>query len=144
MKKKGFTLIELMIVIAIIALLAAVALPKFTSASEAAKVANVQGNLANLRTALAIHYAKHRAYPVLGTDIAADGDITATSNFAAYYSKSKMPETPAGTNVTTASNAVTATAGDNGGWVYNDGTGEIHADLPDEAYGDDTIDWTEE
>jgi len=142
--KKGFTLIELMIVIAIIALLAAVALPKFSSASEAAKVANVQGNLANLRTALAINYAKHRTYPILGAaGIREAGTINPNSTFADYYSKSTMPETPAGENVTSPSNDVADATNTNGGWFYDDATGEIHANLPSDAYGDD-IDWTEE
>jgi len=160
MKKRGFTLIELMIVIAIIALLAAIALPKFSSASEAAKVANVQGNLANIRTALAIHYAKHRTYPTYAnnaTSIQPDGDIGATSNFINYFSKTAMPDTPAGNNVTAVAanlnnvaNGTTVVAGADGayaagsaGWVYNATTGDIHAYLPLNAY-DGGIKWSEE
>jgi len=153
MKRKGFTLIELMIVIAIIALLAAVALPKFSSASEAAKVANVQGNLANLRTALAIYYAKNKNYPVRGAaGIATNGD-SLSDEFKKYYSKSSIPDTPAGENVTTARNDVRVIDDNNknGGWRYDPLTGEIKANLPSGvvtvgagAYGDDTINWDEE
>lgn len=46
-KKKGFTLIELIIVIAIIAILAAVAIPKF---GEVRKNANVKSDVANAKT----------------------------------------------------------------------------------------------
>ncbi|OQY08994.1 MAG: hypothetical protein B6I28_03790 [Fusobacteriia bacterium 4572_132] len=63
---KGFTLIELMIVVAIIALLASVALPKFANTTDAAKAANVQGNLANLRKAISMFKAKNGDYPTTG------------------------------------------------------------------------------
>lgn len=142
MKRKGFTLIELMIVIAIIALLAAVALPKFATASEAAKVANVQGNLANLRTALAVAYAKQKAYPALSTaayGISTTGNIGLT--FQTYYSSTVMPETPPLTGATTGSRAVSANAGTTGGWRYIAASGEIRANLPSNAYGDN-ITWT--
>lgn len=46
-KKKGFTLIELIIVIAIIAILAAVAIPKF---GQVRKNANVKSDVANAKT----------------------------------------------------------------------------------------------
>ena len=46
-KKKGFTLIELIIVIAIIAILAAVAIPKF---GDVRKNANVKSDVANAKT----------------------------------------------------------------------------------------------
>lgn len=55
--KKGFTLIELMVTIAIIGLLAAIAIPKFTDVNNSARCANVQGNLANLRTATEAFHA---------------------------------------------------------------------------------------
>lgn len=65
-KEKGFTLIELMIVISIIALLAAVALPKFSSATNDAKVANVRSQLAGLRTAIQMYNARYQVYPTVG------------------------------------------------------------------------------
>ena len=46
-KKKGFTLIELIIVIAIIAILAAVAIPKF---GQVKKDANIKSDIANAKT----------------------------------------------------------------------------------------------
>jgi prepilin-type N-terminal cleavage/methylation domain-containing protein len=53
---KGFTLIELMIVVAIIGILAAVAIPKFADLVTKSKEASVKGNLGAIRSALSIYY----------------------------------------------------------------------------------------
>jgi len=50
-RKKGFTLIELMIVIAIIAILAAVLVPNFMRAREASRLTACKSNLKNISTA---------------------------------------------------------------------------------------------
>ena len=52
--KKGFTIIELMIVLSIISLVSAIAIPKYSNITSEAKVANVQANLSNLNTAIEI------------------------------------------------------------------------------------------
>jgi prepilin-type N-terminal cleavage/methylation domain-containing protein len=55
-KSKGFTLIELMIVVAIIGILAAVAIPKFADLVNKSKEAAVKGTLGAVRSAVSIYY----------------------------------------------------------------------------------------
>ena len=56
--KKGFTLIELMIVVVIIGILAAIAIPKFTSIQEDAKRSACRSNMKNISTAEHMYYTR--------------------------------------------------------------------------------------
>ena len=55
-KQKGFTLIELMIVVAIIGILAAIAIPRFAQMLEKAREASTKGNIGALKSACSIYY----------------------------------------------------------------------------------------
>ena len=62
MNKKGFTLIELMIVIAIIAFLAMVSVPSFKSFLAKAKRSEAYMNLSAIATAERVYWAEHNTY----------------------------------------------------------------------------------
>lgn len=59
---KSFTVIELMVVVAIIAFLATIALPRYFNYYAKAKQAEVSINLASLHTAEEIYKAEHGTY----------------------------------------------------------------------------------
>ncbi len=111
MKKNGFTLIELMVVITIIGLLSSIAMPRFVEIINSAKVANVQGNLSSMRTAIGMYSVKTGEYPretqiirnnngegpdlqeiFEGKDAESREDRYALSDF---FSKTKFSKTPA-------------------------------------------------
>ena len=56
-RREGFTLIELMIVVAIIGVLAAIAIPKFAEMVRKSNEGSTKGNLGSLRSALSIYYS---------------------------------------------------------------------------------------
>jgi prepilin-type N-terminal cleavage/methylation domain-containing protein len=72
--RRAFTLIELLIVVAIIAILAAIAMPNLLGAQVRAKVAGCMSDMRSLATALEAYALDNDAYPPYGR-IAADGAI---------------------------------------------------------------------
>ncbi len=115
-KSKGFTLIELMIVVAIIGILAAIAIPRFANLIDRAREARTQGNLGAIRSAMAIYYGTtDGVWPPTIAGLAvvvAPGpylDVIPTVLLPAYTGHTAHDETD---NETT-------TAGDSGGWFYN-------------------------
>jgi type II secretory pathway pseudopilin PulG len=63
MKKKGFTLIDLLIIVAIILLLAAIAAPNFLEARVRRNLARTRADFRLLATALEAYKTDHNKYP---------------------------------------------------------------------------------
>ncbi|NLU13159.1 MAG: prepilin-type N-terminal cleavage/methylation domain-containing protein [Gammaproteobacteria bacterium] len=76
--QKGFTLIELMIVVAIIGILAAVALPAYQDYTIRAKISECAGVVAACKTSVSEYYASENALP---TNSAAAGCATTTTQY---------------------------------------------------------------
>ena len=83
---KGFTLVELLIVVIILSILAAIVVPQFASSTTDAKFSALDTNLGSLRAATELYYQQHGHYPgsvaVLGRHGADDrggGDRSAGS-----------------------------------------------------------------
>ncbi len=58
-RQRGFTLVELMIVVIIVGILAAVAIPMYSGATEKARATECVAALGTIRSALRNYYAEH-------------------------------------------------------------------------------------
>lgn len=67
-RRRAFTLIELLIVVAIIGILAAIAVPNFLEAQTRSKVARAQSELRTLVTGLEAYHVDNNAYPYVTDD----------------------------------------------------------------------------
>ena len=63
MKKRGFSVVELLIVVAILGILAAIVVPQFQSQSTRARKAVAKDNLRILRAAIELYTAQHSGIP---------------------------------------------------------------------------------
>jgi general secretion pathway protein G len=89
---KGFTLVEILIVVIILGILAAIVIPQFTSASSDARTSSVQSTLQSLRSQIELFKTQHNDVP----------PQDATSLWAALQNKTTIGDaagaTPAATN----------------------------------------------
>lgn len=152
MRREGFTLVELTIVVAILGILAAIVLPTFQGHAAEAKVSSAKSDLRAMRTQIELYKMQHNGTPP-GTASGSVVDVTvleqqfigtSTADGAASSSKApadpyvcgpylmKIPANPFNNKSNIAYS--TAFAGDagvvNSGWLYNATTGEICLNYP--------------
>jgi len=118
--KKGFTLIELMIVVAIIGILAAIAIPKFADLINKSKEGATKGALSSVRGALQVYYGDNEGW--FPTDTLAI--LTTNAKYINSIPLAKIPTRHADSSTVAAYSSATATAFspttgfDGGGWAY--------------------------
>ncbi len=144
MKSKGFTLVEILIVVIILGILAAIVIPQFTQASQDARLSALASDLQTLRGQLELYKVQHNdRYPDLNAAGALDtanfvarmlqktdqdGTLNAAGAFGPYMGK--WPSNPFisvnadGVNFGVAD---PAPGDDSSGWYWNTDLGKVSA-----------------
>lgn len=123
--QKGFTLIELVIIIVVLGILASVAIPKYKSIVAEAKEAAAQGSLGSLRSGISIYYANEAV--TTGTATWPPTDSLRTIGVVMEHALPSNPyQLPANAPDSIVTGVTKGTiVGTRGGWAYLEATGEI-------------------
>lgn len=139
-ERKGFTLIELVVVIMILGILGAVAAPRFMSTSAGAADSGLKQSLSVIRSAIEMYAAENAgAYP-------SGPEATFKEEIGPYLRGSRFPRCPVGNrNDEVAISDATPLAAVDGtaSWVYNPNTGEFICNSDDEAPSDPGVKYSE-
>ena len=151
--KKGFTILELVIILSVIGIFAFMAVPQLSDVKDSGRAAEVQKNLTDLRVALEEYYNQVGEYPVLTgsenslRDVETVGKDGKGVNFGKVFGKRSIPSTPDLEGIP-GKNSVKDTQDfskgtHDGGWNYNytEQTGEIRINLPENIF-QQSIDWS--
>jgi prepilin-type N-terminal cleavage/methylation domain-containing protein len=127
----GFTLIELMIVVAIIGILAAIALPRFGQMLEKSREGQTKGNLNSIHSAASIYYGDQKGvWPTTLSTLSVYNfsqylDNVAPVKVTGYFVTGAV--NPSGLNVTMTTESSVPT-GSGMGWLYDSTNGEVYVD----------------
>ena len=128
---RGFTLVEILIVVIILGILAAIVIPQFTNASTEARKNSLLSQIQTLRSQIQLFKLQHNdVLPDLvanqwsqllsKTNLSGAVDNTAAGIYGPYLEST--PKNPLNTNST-----VAAAAGATVGWIYDVTTGALTA-----------------
>lgn len=108
--RKGFTLVEILIVVVILGILAAIVVPQFTNATQDAQAGNIKAQLDTLNNQIELYRARNNSYPDFTSatvwDMMIQGGYVKAAPLNPYNNKSSIGTTDA----------------DNGWYWYTDST----------------------
>jgi type IV pilus assembly protein PilA len=84
MLKKGFTLLEVLIVVIIIGILAAIALPQYTTTIEKSRSGEAATNVGSLRTSIDRYWYQNGSFPASIDDLDIDNPNLVTNRLFNY------------------------------------------------------------
>jgi prepilin-type N-terminal cleavage/methylation domain-containing protein len=112
---RAFTLIELMIVVAIIGILASIAIPKFADLLNKSKEGATKGSLGALRSTLSIYYGDMEGFYPSDTLTS----LTVNGKYLTAIPFAKTPPYHADTSGTNGGLASDVSINEVGGWMYD-------------------------
>jgi len=140
MRAKGFTLVEILIVVVILGILAAIVVPQFTDASADAKLSSLRTDLQTMRSQIQLYRVQHAGatagdLPLSTSSIVFDACLTAGTTLEGAAGSTYGPYLqliPTNPFTTTNANSVQCGTGTPGsgdyGWYFNTTTGNFFAD----------------
>lgn len=141
MNAKGFTLVEILIVVVILGILAAIVIPQFSGASEEANNAALMSNLQAIRSQIELYKIQHNdnlptltLTTALTTETEVDGSAGDSSGNELGPYMRVLPVNPYNDLATVLEAATTPGAADNTtGWFFNTANGEFLANDTEDA-----------
>jgi len=143
-RRKGFTLVEILIVVIILGILAAIVIPQFTEASNDARESQLVSDLQTVRSQIELYKVQHlERLPSVKEDGTADtanftnrltkktdqdGKLNANGKFGPYLQK--FPTNPFASTAqagVTFGTADPAPGNNASGWYFNTSTGKFSA-----------------
>lgn len=149
--RKGFTLVEVLIVVVILGILAATVLPQFTSSNSDAKESALIQDLQTLRSQIELYQFQHEGKTpgavtdtftnqmLLSSDVKGVTGPAGSKAFGPYFVGQFPPNPftgardvkiiPTGIDAFAPDQAATGEGGKTAGWIYSTGEGRVKANI---------------